>query len=88
MKRNIQKDLNRYINIHKYVIIATSLTTFEYEGIFDAPPFLKYKKLYKGEPHRSFKITDDLLNRTEHGEVDLFDNAYNICWQRLQPVID
>lgn len=84
MTHELEKEFNKIVLDHKYIIISSSLIEFEKEGIYNSS-LLREKygddKMSEKGQDRAFKVTDDL---EENADRETYNKIYEMCWKRAK----
>ena len=90
MAKTLEQEFAEYKDHHMYEMSVSALIVFEDKGIYNHRLLKDYKDLdsdLKGD-EKAYYVMDDLYNRAAHGEEELYNEVYEMCWKKIRNEID
>ena len=88
MQKTLEQEFREYKEHHMYEMSVTALIVFEDKGIYDHELLEDYKDLDLTGSRRAYYVMNDLHNKALEGENNLYEEVYEMCWERVRDQID
>ena len=84
MQKTLEQEFREYKEHHIYEMIVSALILCEKERIYSHILLKDYVGLKLKGKEKAYYIADDLFNRAQHGEADLYYQVYEVCWNKVR----
>lgn len=85
--KTLEQEFADYREHHIYEMSVTALIMHGEDGLYNNDLLKDYKGLDLTGKEKAYHIIDDLYDKMQDGESDLYYQVYEICWKSIEDEI-
>lgn len=85
--KTLEQEFAEYKGYHMYEMSVTALIMHGEDGLYNNDLLKGYKDLELTGREKAYYIIDDLYDKMQDGESDLYYQVYEMCWKSIEDEI-